>query len=108
MKRSIAKAALAGFAFVGAVTAYAKAKPQPPKNVVPIEKAKATATAAMAGQIQDVQLEREDGKWVYSFDLKSTDAKTHEVQVDAISGKLVNTKAEADDDSLETEETDGD
>ena len=51
------------------------------------------------------QLERENGKWVYAFDLKSaSDSKIHEVQVDAVSGKLVSTNAETDDEANEHED----
>lgn len=93
-----------GFA-VFVVAAFAQAKAQPPKDVVSMDAARKTATDSTPGQIQKEQLEREDGKWVYSFDLKSaSDSKIHEVQVDARTGKLVSTSAESEDEANEHED----
>ena len=67
--------------------------------------ARKTATDSTAGNVRSEQLERENGKWVYAFDLKSaSDSKIHEVQVNAVSGKLVSTNAEADDEANEHED----
>ena len=94
-----------GIAFILAGAGYAQAKAQPPTDLIPMDAAKKTALAAMPGEVQKAQLEREDGLWVYSFDLKSiADSKKHEVQVDARSGKLISTKAERDDEADERED----
>mgnify|MGYP002361334759 FL=1 len=90
----------AAIVLVGAT--YAQAKSKPPQDVISIDVARKMATDSMPGQVQKEQLEQEHGQWVYSFDLKSvSDSKTHEVQVDARSGKLVSTKAESDDEATE-------
>ena len=87
---------------------FAMAKETPPANRVPIEKARAAATAAYHGGIQGEELEFEGGKWIYSFDLKSkSDKRVHEVHVDAISGKVldVHTESARDEQKEATEDT---
>lgn len=107
MKKSYKIAGITGVALILAGATYAQAKGQPPKDVISIEIARKTATDATPGQVQKEQLEREDGLWVYSFDMKSaSDSKVHEVHVDAHSGKLVTTKAESDDEANEHEDED--
>lgn len=105
MKTSFLKIGLVGLVLTLAVSTFAKAKEKPPTNVISMDVARKTATDSMPGTVQKEELEREHGKWLYSFDLKSvSDSKVHEVQVDAISGKLVSTKAEADDEANEHED----
>ncbi len=74
---------------------FAMAKEAPPKNRIPIEKARATAIATYDGGVQGEELEFEGGKWIYSFDLKAKkDKLVHEVHVDAISGKVLDVHSE--------------
>ena len=48
------------------------------------------------GTIQELELEREDGKLVYSFDIKvAGKAGITEVQVDALTGKIVSVEHES-------------
>ncbi len=104
MKKAFVKSGITAIALILAGTAYAKGKARPPKDVVSIETARNAATKSLQGKVQSEQLENEDGKWVYSFDLKSTgDSKVHEVQVDARTGKLLTTSAESDDEANEHE-----
>lgn len=58
--------------------------------------AKATALAKVpSGTISSSELEREHGKLIWSFDIASKGSKNiTEIQVDAISGKIVSTKME--------------
>lgn len=96
MKKSLRKMGLiSAFILAGAVSA--QAKQSAPKDVIPMETAKKTATAAMPGKVITEKLENEEGHWVYAFDLKTSDSKVHEVQVDARTGKLVGTDMESDD-----------
>lgn len=76
-----------------------KAEGVPPAGRVSIEKAREAATKKFQGKIQGEELEFEGGRWIYSFDMKSTkDKRVHEVHVDAISGKVlgVHTETAAD------------
>jgi uncharacterized membrane protein YkoI len=52
------------------------------------ERAQKTALAKEPGKIQEKELEREKGRLIYSFDIKMKDG-IHEVNVDAITGEIV-------------------
>jgi uncharacterized membrane protein YkoI len=88
------------------VTCGAQAKQTPPENRVSIEKARAAALHRFKGKIQGEELEFEGGKWIYSFDLKTPkDKLVHEIHVDAISGKVINSHTEtASDEKKELQE----
>jgi hypothetical protein len=89
------------FIFTGA-----HAEGTPPANRISLEKARKTATQAYAGSVQGEELEFEGGKWLYSFDLKKPkDKNVHEVQVDALSGKVLDVHVEtAADESKELQQ----
>jgi len=65
------------------------------KAHVSLQTARATALNAHPGQITDQELEREGGGsgLRYSFDIKSV-GKTYEVGVDALTGRVLENKAE--------------
>ncbi|HEY5039616.1 MAG TPA: PepSY domain-containing protein, partial [bacterium] len=65
-----------------------------PKNVIGMEKAKLIALKKAAGTITDSELEFEKKQWVYSFDIKGADQKTHEVLINAKTGKVVSAVVE--------------
>lgn len=96
MKKSFRNVGLiSAFILVGAVSV--QAKQQAPKDVIPVEAARKSAVAAMPGKVITEKLENEDGHWVYAFDMKTSDSKVHEVQIDARTGKIVGTDMESDD-----------
>jgi hypothetical protein len=62
---------------------------------IPVEQARATAVKRVPGEIQEEELEKENGKLVYSFDIKATGQKDiTEVQVDAVNGSIVSVEKE--------------
>lgn len=74
------------------VSAFAK---EPPKNKISMEKARAKAVAAYAGEIKSEELEFEHGKWIYSFDIaRPGQSGVQEVQIDAIKGSVVSSVSE--------------
>ena len=87
----------------------AQAKDVPPANRVSMEQARKVALQAYAGKIHGEELEFEGGKWIYSFDLRSPkDKLEHEVNVDAITGKLIAVQTEsAADEKKELQEEGG-
>ena len=102
MKKSYLKIGVMSFAMALAGSAFANPKTKPPKNIIAMATARKTATTSLPGDIQSEKLELEHGNWVYSFELKSkSDAKVHEVEVDAISGQLITTSGETDDEQEE-------
>jgi hypothetical protein len=61
---------------------------------ITMEQAQKTALAKEAGKIKSKELEREKGRLIYSFDIKTADG-IHEVQVDAITGEIVEDTVES-------------
>ena len=62
---------------------------------ISMEKARAIALKRVpGGKIESAELEREHGKLIYSFDIKTTKPGVTEVNVDAITGKVLSSKQE--------------
>lgn len=53
------------------------------------ERAQEIATQRAPGNVESAELEREHGKVVYSFDIRNSKGTITEVQVSAITGKIV-------------------
>ena len=93
---------IAGLAIVVAATsagaqatkkpAYKKELPDSLTRIVKVTEPVAAATALSqvpGGRIQSVELEREDGKVIYSFDIKAKGKSgIEEVQIDAMTGAV--------------------
>jgi hypothetical protein len=58
------------------------------------EAAQATALERAPGTVESAELEREHGKLVYSFDIRNARGTIDEVQVSAITGKIVRVEHE--------------
>lgn len=52
-------------------------------------KATRIASQRVHGRITSKELEKENGRWIYSFDIRTGKGKITEVAVDAYSGKIV-------------------
>ena len=61
---------------------------------VTMKQAQKTALAKEPGKIKSKELEREKGRLIYSFDIKTADG-IHEVQVDAMTGEIVEDTVES-------------
>ena len=62
---------------------------------ISMEKARAIALKKVpGGKIETAELEREHGKLIYSFDIKTSKPGVTEVNVDAITGKVVSANQE--------------
>jgi uncharacterized membrane protein YkoI len=71
---------------------------QPPTVPISLETARQTALAQIPGQVEEEELEEEDGKWVYEFDIRppTVGAAKREISIDANTGAVV--KIDDDDD----------
>ncbi|HEV7375423.1 MAG TPA: PepSY domain-containing protein [Pyrinomonadaceae bacterium] len=79
---------------------------------ITMEQARETALKRAPGNVESSELEREHGKLVYSFDIRNSRGTIDEVQVSAITGKVVrveheNKKQEADEKRQESREKTG-
>jgi uncharacterized membrane protein YkoI len=62
---------------------------------ITMEQARATALRRAPGNVEDGELEREHGKLVYSFDIRNAKGTITEVQVSAITGRVVSVEHES-------------
>jgi uncharacterized membrane protein YkoI len=77
---------------LGLATAVFGAKPHVP---VSLEQARAAALKVVPeGTIKSEELEKEHGKWIYSFDIQSG-KELREVWVDAHTGEILQNKVES-------------
>jgi N-methylhydantoinase A/oxoprolinase/acetone carboxylase beta subunit len=105
LKKSLVPAMVAIFLALGLCVAVGAQTQAPKKSKIPaalkkdakisVEEARATALKKVPGEIQEEELERENGKLVYSFDIRATGQKDiTEVQVSAIDGSVVSVEKE--------------
>lgn len=89
---------LASCSLLLAVGCGSRAAPaqQPPTTAVSADAARRTALARVPGTVIEEELEEEDGRWVYEFDIRPSapGAAEQEVVVDANSGQII--KVDAD------------
>ena len=95
MKKLVLIIALVASGLVLGTSANAQAKK------IGMKRATQIAKSRVAGKIEGSELEKESGKWVYSFDIRNKKGTISEVWVNAFTGKVIkieeeNAKAEAD------------
>jgi DNA-binding protein YbaB len=61
---------------------------------ITMEQAQKAALAKEAGKIKSKEVEREKGRLIYSFDIKTADG-IHEVNIDAMTGEVVEDTVES-------------
>ncbi len=61
---------------------------------ISMKKARSIALKKAPGKVSSAELERENGKLIYSFDIKNSSGGVTEVNVDAISGDVIDVKQE--------------
>ncbi len=91
--RTIKVLAIAGLLAGGMAVAQTQAELQKQAKIT-MDAAKATALAAAPGKVKSGEIEKEKGKLIYSFDILSK-GKLHEVNVDAMTGKVIENKIES-------------
>jgi hypothetical protein len=105
MKNTLLRMMVAGILAIGLCVASGAQTQAPKKSKIPaalkkdakisVEDARATALKKVPGEIQEEELEKENGKLVYSFDIRATGQKDiTEVQVSAIDGSIVSVEKE--------------
>lgn len=100
-KTLIAKVSLLSLVFVGAICvsttgAFAQAKTSKQKmtssktaKTVTMDSARKTAMKHASGAVEREEMETQNGKSVYAFDIRNTKGATHEIWVDANTGKMI-------------------
>ena len=82
------------FALLIGSAIFCMAEPTPPKNVISKTHARIIALKEQKGKVTDSELEFEDKIWIYSFAIMSNDKKSHEVNINALTGKVVSNVVE--------------
>jgi uncharacterized membrane protein YkoI len=73
---------------------------------VSADAARQTALAAVpGGRIVESELEEEDGRLIYSFDIEAADG-THDVEIDALTGQVLQSALENEDEDHDDERED--
>ena len=68
---------------------------------ISIKDAKVIALGRVPGKIMDAEFEKEHGRLQYAFDILGEDGKTYDVEIDAITGEVLQAMLEDDDDDDE-------
>lgn len=78
------------------VAPIASAQRRAPRHVprITLASARATALARVPGRVRSSELERENHRWIYSFEIKTAHPGVEEVNVDADTGVIVNVEHE--------------
>ncbi len=89
-----------------AVLGFGTLAAQAQTKKIGMKRARAIAMKEAAGKIKSSELEKENGKWIYSFDIRNAKGTITEVNIDAYSGKVIsleeeNAQKEADEKRME-------
>lgn len=67
-------------------------------EILPLVDILAAAEAARPGRVIEIELDRDDGRWVYDLELVSPEGFLYEMEIDAASGTILEVEREEDDD----------
>ena len=67
-------------------------------EILPLSDILDAATAVRPGRVIEIELERDDGRWVYELELVSPQGRLYEMEIDAASGLVLDVEHEEDDD----------
>ena len=97
-KKLIAGGALAGLVMTGALAGTVSAKSAAEATGLSEEQAIEIALLEVPGEVEEIELEREDGMWVYEVEIMSADGQEYEVEIAADTGDVIEVEAEDEDD----------
>ena len=64
-----------------------------------IKDAKQIALKRVPGKVMDAEFEKEHGRLQYAFDILGEDGKTYDVEIDAVTGEVIQAEIDDDDDN---------
>jgi uncharacterized membrane protein YkoI len=65
---------------------------------ISIKDAKLIALGRVPGKVMDAEFEKEHGRLQYAFDILGQDGKTYDVEIDAVTGEVLQADVDDDDD----------
>ena len=66
-------------------------------EILPLSEILAAAEAARPGRVIEVELERDDGLWVYELELVTAEGRIYEIEIDAATATVLELEREEDD-----------
>lgn len=67
-------------------------------EVLPLSEILAAVEAAQPGRVIEVELERDDGRWIYELELVAPDGRLVEIEIDAATADILDIEREEADD----------
>ena len=97
-KKLIAGGSIAGLVLSGALVGAVSAQTAAAVTGLTEEQAIEIALLEVPGEVQEIELETEDGATVYEIEIIKADGKEYEVEIAADTGAVLEVEAEDDDD----------
>ncbi len=101
-KKIITGGVLAGLVMAGGLAAAVSAQTAAAETGLTEEQVIAIALAEVPGEVQEVELEREDGMQVYEIEILSTDGVDMEVEIAAATGDVLEIERDDEDEDDNT------
>ena len=80
-----------------------KLSPEDTKQAkISMDEARSIALRRISGKVIDEELEKENGRLQYAFDIRNADGKIFDVEIDAVTGEVLQAIEEDDDDDGDT------
>ena len=67
-------------------------------EILPLTQILAVAEGARSGRVIEIELERDDGRWIYELELVTPEGRLYEMEIDAATGAVVGIEREEEDD----------
>lgn len=65
-------------------------------EILPLADILNAATSARPGRVIEVELDRDDGRWLYELELVTPDGRLYEMEIDAATGNILEIEREDD------------
>ncbi|WP_088624795.1 PepSY domain-containing protein [Oceanicola sp. 22II-s10i] len=67
-------------------------------EILPLSEILERAETARPGRVIEVELDRDDGRWIYELEMVTDTGRLYEMELDAATGAILKIEAEEDDD----------
>ena len=95
-KKYVAGGALAGLVLTGALVGSVSAQTVADATGLSEEQAIEIALLEVSGEVQEIELEKEDGEMVYEIEIVRADGQEFEVEIAAVNGAIIEVEMEDD------------
>ncbi|MCC1482400.1 PepSY domain-containing protein [Roseibaca sp. Y0-43] len=67
-------------------------------EILPLSDILAAVHAVQPGRVIEIELERDDGRWVYELELVSPEGQLYDIEIDAATAMVLEVERDGDDD----------